>query len=97
MCYSIFTEERLSCLCLSPKQNFMEDYSLYGMNVSLGTNFYCFLKFFYFVSSNFVPRYFISFLLQFQFHDALCKAAGHDGPLHRCDIYRSREAGTLLS
>ncbi|XP_041460863.1 angiotensin-converting enzyme-like [Lytechinus variegatus] len=42
-------------------------------------------------------RYFVSFFLQFQFHDALCKAAGHDGPLHRCDIYRSREAGLLLS
>eukprot|EP00057_Strongylocentrotus_purpuratus_P002482 XP_003724613.1 PREDICTED: angiotensin-converting enzyme isoform X4 [Strongylocentrotus purpuratus] len=42
-------------------------------------------------------RYFISFVIQFQFHDALCKAAGQTGPLHKCDIYRSTEAGTLLS
>ncbi|XP_071508563.1 angiotensin-converting enzyme-like [Diadema antillarum] len=42
-------------------------------------------------------RYFISFVIQFQFHQALCDAAGHTGPLHKCDIYRSEEAGTLLS
>ncbi|KAL0984278.1 hypothetical protein UPYG_G00139350 [Umbra pygmaea] len=41
-------------------------------------------------------RYFVSFVIQFQFHQALCKAAGHTGPLHECDIYRSREAGKLL-
>ncbi|XP_045596886.2 angiotensin-converting enzyme [Procambarus clarkii] len=41
-------------------------------------------------------RYFVSFIVQFQFHSELCKAAGHTGPLHRCDIYRSRAAGTLL-
>ncbi|XP_052094708.1 uncharacterized protein LOC127730371 [Mytilus californianus] len=42
-------------------------------------------------------RYFISYVVQFQFHKALCDAAGHTGPLHRCDIYRSKEAGKLLS
>lgn len=41
-------------------------------------------------------RYFVSFVLQFQFHKALCKAANHTGPLHRCDIYKSKEAGALL-
>ncbi|CAI9581972.1 unnamed protein product [Staurois parvus] len=41
-------------------------------------------------------RYFVSFVLQFQFHKALCAAAKHTGPLHRCDIYKSKEAGTLL-
>ncbi|XP_021364030.1 angiotensin-converting enzyme-like [Mizuhopecten yessoensis] len=41
-------------------------------------------------------RYFISFVIQFQFHKALCTAAGKTGPLHRCDIYQSREAGKLL-
>ncbi|KAK7075582.1 hypothetical protein SK128_019629 [Halocaridina rubra] len=41
-------------------------------------------------------RYFVSFIVQFQFHAELCKAAGHTGPLHHCDIYRSREAGRLL-
>ncbi|XP_075846496.1 angiotensin-converting enzyme [Microtus pennsylvanicus] len=42
-------------------------------------------------------RYFISFVIQFQFHEALCRAAGHTGPLHKCDIYQSKEAGKLLA
>ncbi|XP_069883830.1 angiotensin-converting enzyme isoform X2 [Dipodomys merriami] len=42
-------------------------------------------------------RYFISFIIQFQFHEALCQAAGHKGPLHKCDIYQSKEAGKLLA
>jgi hypothetical protein len=29
-------------------------------------------------------------------HKSLCDAAGHTGPLHRCDIYQSKEAGQLL-
>ncbi|KAI0233168.1 Angiotensin-converting enzyme [Lamellibrachia satsuma] len=41
-------------------------------------------------------RYFVSFIVQFQFHKALCDAAGHHGPLHQCDIYRSKEAGKLI-
>ncbi|XP_036428070.1 angiotensin-converting enzyme [Colossoma macropomum] len=41
-------------------------------------------------------RYFVSFVIQFQFHKALCEAAGHTGPLHNCDIYESKEAGKLL-
>ncbi|KAK5905756.1 hypothetical protein CgunFtcFv8_001683 [Champsocephalus gunnari] len=41
-------------------------------------------------------RYFISFILQFQLHKALCVKAGHTGPLHTCDIYRSAEAGAVL-
>ncbi|XP_053555757.1 angiotensin-converting enzyme [Bombina bombina] len=41
-------------------------------------------------------RYFVSFVLQFQFHKALCTAAGHKGTLHTCDIYKSAEAGKLL-
>ncbi|NWR35416.1 ACE enzyme, partial [Tachuris rubrigastra] len=41
-------------------------------------------------------RYFVSFILQFQFHKALCQAAGHSGPLHTCDIYKSKEAGDKL-
>lgn len=43
------------------------------------------------------PRYFISFIIQFQFHEALCHAAGYTGPLHKCDIYQSKEAGKLLA
>uniref|UniRef100_A0A5F9D9P8 Angiotensin-converting enzyme n=1 Tax=Oryctolagus cuniculus TaxID=9986 RepID=A0A5F9D9P8_RABIT len=42
-------------------------------------------------------RYFVSFIIQFQFHEALCKAAGHTGPLHTCDIYQSKEAGKRLA
>ncbi|GBN45332.1 Angiotensin-converting enzyme [Araneus ventricosus] len=42
-------------------------------------------------------RYFVSFVIQFQFHKVLCDAAGHTGPLYKCDIYRSREAGQILS
>ncbi|XP_056152965.1 angiotensin-converting enzyme [Lampris incognitus] len=42
-------------------------------------------------------RYFVSFILQFQFHEKLCEAANHKGPLHTCDIYWSKEAGTILA
>lgn len=38
-------------------------------------------------------RYFLSFVLQFQFHRALCEAAGFRGPLHECSIHGSVEAG----
>jgi peptidyl-dipeptidase A len=41
-------------------------------------------------------RYFLSYILQFQFHQALAKAAGCQPPLHRCSIYESREAGDRL-
>jgi peptidyl-dipeptidase A len=42
-------------------------------------------------------RYFLSFVLQFQFHRALCKAAGYTGPLHRCSIYGNKAAGEKLA
>ena len=38
-------------------------------------------------------RYFLSFILQFQFHKALCAAAGNHAPLYECSNYGSREAG----
>lgn len=38
-------------------------------------------------------RYFLAAILQFQFHRALCKAAGHTGPLYTCSIYNNKEAG----
>jgi peptidyl-dipeptidase A len=41
-------------------------------------------------------RYFLAHILQFQFHRELCKMAGHQGPLHRCSIYNSKEAGEKL-
>jgi peptidyl-dipeptidase A len=41
-------------------------------------------------------RYFIARILQYQFHRALCRVAGHEGPLHRCSIYGSEAAGKKL-
>jgi len=38
-------------------------------------------------------RYFLAFVLQFQFHKALCDAAGFKGPLNECSIYGNAEAG----
>jgi peptidyl-dipeptidase A len=51
----------------------------------------------YHISAN-VPyaRYFLSFIMQFQFHKALCQAAGFKGPLHECSIYGNKEAGAKL-
>ena len=41
-------------------------------------------------------RYFLARILQFQFHRALCREAGFDGPLYRCSIYGSKDAGHKL-
>jgi len=41
-------------------------------------------------------RYFLAHILQFQFHKAMCDAAGHKGPLHQCSIYGNKEAGNRL-
>lgn len=41
-------------------------------------------------------RYFLARILQFQFHRALCEAAGHEGPLHECSISGSKAAGEKL-
>ncbi|ENN74047.1 hypothetical protein YQE_09338, partial [Dendroctonus ponderosae] len=47
-------------------------------------------------------RYFISFVIQYQFHRALCEKAGQydpnnaEKPLHQCDIYQSITAGNVL-
>ena len=38
-------------------------------------------------------RYFLSSVLQFQFHRALCDISGHEGPLYTCSIYGNKEAG----
>ena len=38
-------------------------------------------------------RYFLSFVMQFQFHEAACEMAGWEGPLHRCSIYNNKEVG----
>lgn len=47
-------------------------------------------------------RYFVSFIIQFQFHKAACTKAGEYEPnnpektLNNCDIYQSAEAGELI-
>ena len=41
-------------------------------------------------------RYFLAFIYQFQFHRALCKAAGWTGPLEKCSIFGNKEAGKRL-
>ena len=48
----------------------------------------------YHVASN-TPytRYFLSFVIQFQFQKALCAAAGYKGELANCDIYGNKAAG----
>jgi len=41
-------------------------------------------------------RYFLSHILQFQFHKALCDEAGVKGPYHKCSIHKSKKAGKKL-
>jgi peptidyl-dipeptidase A len=38
-------------------------------------------------------RYFLSFILQFQFHKALCAAAGNKAPLYECSNFDNKAAG----
>jgi peptidyl-dipeptidase A len=51
----------------------------------------------YHVAAN-VPymRYFLSYILQFQFHRGLAQVAGCKEPLNRCSIYGNKEAGKRL-
>jgi peptidyl-dipeptidase A len=42
-------------------------------------------------------RYFLARVYQYQFHEALCRAAGWKGPLHECSISGSKEAGKRLA
>ena len=51
----------------------------------------------YHVAAN-VPysRYFLAAILQFQFHRALCREAGFNGPLYQCSIYGNKKAGEKL-
>lgn len=41
-------------------------------------------------------RYFLATIFQYQFHRGLCRIAGHQGPLHRCSIYKNPAAGQAL-
>ena len=42
-------------------------------------------------------RYFLAFILQFQFHEAACEMAGWEGALHRCSIYGNEAVGERLN
>lgn len=42
-------------------------------------------------------RYFLAHIQQFQLHKALCEISGNTGPIHRCTIYGSKEAGQRLN
>ena len=42
-------------------------------------------------------RYFLARVYQFQFYRAMCQAAGYTGPLNRCSVYGSKEAGARLN
>lgn len=52
----------------------------------------------YHIANN-VPylRYFLSHILQFQFHEAACEMVGWEGPLHRCSIYGNEEVGARFN
>ncbi len=41
-------------------------------------------------------RYFLARILQFQFHKAMCDAAGHKGPLHTCSVAGNKAAGKKM-
>ena len=41
-------------------------------------------------------RYFIARILQYQFLRALCKEAGHTGPLYKCSFYGNKKAGQKM-
>ncbi len=52
----------------------------------------------YHIAAN-VPyaRYFLANVLQYQFYRAMCRAAGHTGPLYRCSFFGSKAAGAKLA
>jgi peptidyl-dipeptidase A len=52
---------------------------------------------FHVASSTPYVRYFLARIYQFQFHKALCQAAGYVGPLDQCSIHDNRAAGTKLA
>ena len=41
-------------------------------------------------------RYYLARIMQYQFHEALCKSSGFDGPLHECSIYGNVDAGKKI-
>ncbi len=51
---------------------------------------------FHVASSTPYVRYFLARIYQFQFHRALCQAAGDAGPLYDCSIHDDKKAGERL-
>jgi peptidyl-dipeptidase A len=51
---------------------------------------------FHVASSTPYVRYFLARIYQFQFHRALCQAAGDAGPLYECSIHDNKQAGERL-
>jgi peptidyl-dipeptidase A len=51
---------------------------------------------FHVASSTPYMRYFLARIYQFQFHRALCAAAGSTAPLDQCSIHDSKDAGAKL-
>ena len=51
---------------------------------------------FHVASSTPYVRYFLARIYQFQFHKALCAAAGNSGPLDQCSIHDNKAAGAKL-
>jgi peptidyl-dipeptidase A len=51
---------------------------------------------FHVASSTPYVRYFLARIYQFQFHRALCQAAGDEGPLYECSIHDNKKAGERL-
>ena len=48
------------------------------------------------VSNTPYVRYFLAYVLDFQFYRAMCREAGHTGPLYRCSFFGSKAAGEKL-
>ncbi|XP_063056336.1 angiotensin-converting enzyme 2-like [Engraulis encrasicolus] len=86
-----------------PKEKWMEDWwdmkrELVGVIEPLPRDeTYCDPPALFHVSGDYsFIRYFTRTIYQFQFQKALCDAAGHTGPLFKCDITGSKEAGAKL-
>ena len=41
-------------------------------------------------------RYYLARIMQYQFHEALCKESGFEGYLHECSVYGNKDAGKKI-
>ncbi|CAH4035592.1 unnamed protein product [Pieris brassicae] len=76
---------------------------MFELHLNCGVDMWLSRKFITLVMVTWVKRYFVSTILQFQIHRALCERTGQyipgdpTRPLHKCDIYRNPEAGRILT